>query len=137
MKWFKQIIVFSLILIIQSFTEATIYQLYRYAYLQMKAADLISSFFRYSIYRLTLAFIPYIILTSIAFNSININKNKSFLILKLGVINLIVNLLIVGFIGFYLEPILFDEKIFYCTVISGLLLLIIAYKIKAKRFTIN
>lgn len=59
------------------------------------------------------------------------------MILKLGVINLIVNLLIVGFIGFYLEPILFDEKIFYCTVISGLLLLIIAYKIKAKRFTIN
>lgn len=135
MRFINLIIVFFLTLIVQSFIEGTIYQLYRYTYLEIKGTKLISNILGYSIYRFGITFIPYMILAIIAFNLININKNFS--IFKLGIINIAVNSLIVGFIGFYLESILFDKKIFYCCLISGFLLLIITYKIKVKGFTSN
>ena len=67
-KLFKQVLAFSLILALQSVIESTIYQLYRYFFLQMSIDSLLQHILRYSIYRFSISYLPYILLMIIAFN---------------------------------------------------------------------
>jgi len=113
-------LVFLLLLLTQCVLEGSIYIL---AIKDDKTfegfAKLIESIVRYSGYRFVLTVIPYLLLTSLL-SKLIVKKT----IFYFGAINLIANFLIVGFIGFYLESFLFDEKLFFVTLIVGVVIMI-------------
>ena len=121
---------FFLLLLIQCLLEGSIYTVFLAIKNNRDLEDfmgLLESIARYSGYRFGVTVIPYLFLTFL-FSKL-ISKNSMFYI---GILNLIVNAIIIGFIGFYLESLLFNEEIFYTTLIVGIILLIYVILLKPK-----
>lgn len=113
-------LVFLLFLLTQCLIEGSIYIL---VIKDNKAFEkfpkVIESIVRYSGYRFVLTVIPYLLLTQLL-SKLIVKKT----IFYVGAINLIANFVIIGFIGFYLESFLFDEKLFFVTLIVGVIIMI-------------
>ncbi len=121
-------------LIVQCLLEGFIYSIFLAIINKKELKDIIEildSIVRFFCYRFGITIIPYILFSLFI---CLIVKKKS--LLFIGILNLIINVTIIGFIGFYLEPLLFDKKIFITTLIVGVLILIFVMIIKPK-FILN
>lgn len=123
MKKLNFILVLIVLYLIQNIVEATTYQVYRIVIgtvtknnLIIRLVDKILRFSMYKFLMTVLIFLPVVLLLN-AFSKRYIHSTFT----RLAVINFLVNIFIVGFVGFYLEPFMFDNVIFYNTVLVSIL----------------
>ena len=123
MKALINIFILTVIYLFQNIVEATTYQFYRLVIGTMKADNIILGLvdyvFRFTVYKFgmtILAFLPLVLLLNAI---IKFFFKKIFI--RFAIVNLFVNVFIVGFIGFYLEPLMFDKTIFYNTILVSLI----------------
>jgi len=126
MKLLKfSLICFSL-LAFQVLLEALFYQ----SFLFIKDGKAVNLFldhvFRYSLYRFSLSVLPYLFLMLICIRLLKVPPTD----LAMAVINLTINILVVGFFWFLEGSTNFDKKILLIAVIVGLILWVILLKTK-------
>lgn len=123
MKVLINILILTLLYLFQNIIEATTYQLYRLLIGTLKADNmvfgLIDYVFGFSLYKFVMTILAYLPLMLLLNAITNLFVKRVFI--RFAVINLLVNVFIVGFIGFYLEPLMFDKVIFYNTMVVSLM----------------
>ncbi|MGV8878080.1 MAG: hypothetical protein ACOH2A_03510 [Sphingobacteriaceae bacterium] len=124
MKILVNIFILSFIYLVQNIIEATIYQLYRLIFGTMKAdniiLELIDYVFRFSVYKFGMTILAYLALMLLLNEVAKLFIKEVFI--RFAIINLFTNVFIVGFIGFYLEPFMFDRVIFFITLIVSVVI---------------
>lgn len=116
-----QLIVFFFVLAIQSLIEMFFYQSYRVlkSEINFEFLKFLDMIIRSFTYRAFLTILPYLIFMFLFCNLIKIRDGYY----TLGVMNLVANFLVVAFFTFYLEPYNFDKRIFFCTILSSLVII--------------
>lgn len=115
-----QLIVFFIVLAIQSLIEMFCYQTYRVlkSEINFEFLKFLDMIIRSFAYRIFLTIIPYLIFMFLFCNLIKIRDGYY----TMGVMNLVANFLVVAFFAFYLEPYLFDKRIFFFSILSSLVI---------------
>lgn len=116
-----QLIVFFFVLAIQSLIEMFFYQSYRVlkSEINFEFLKFLDMIIRSFTYRASLTILPYVIFMFVFCNLIKMRDGYY----TLGVMNLVANFLVVAFFAFYLEPYNFDKRIFFCTILSSLVII--------------
>lgn len=126
MKLMKFLVICLSLLAFQVLLEALFYQSFLFLKESKEGNLFLDHVFRYSLYRFSLCVLPYLGLMLIFIRLLKIPPTDR----AMAVINLTINVLVVGFFWFLEGSSIFDKKIFLAAIFVGLILWVILLRTK-------
>jgi hypothetical protein len=127
-----QLTIFIFVFIVQSFLEQSSYEFFL-IFSSDLSFDVIEIFKTISwsiIYRIRLFAVPYLISIIVLFNLIK----SSEIYFIIGILNILVNLIIVTYFTFLMGHLIFDKRVFYFSIFSSIVLHFLLLNLKPKYF---